>query len=247
MSKLDKFIENRNKNYSIPDSPVERINMLAQELALGVHKGFWGRGVIDSINNNRFREPIQTFFRDRWKQDQLHNYLELLRCHGLAEERGLLTKAAFDLLHTAPKSSIFVSYKHRESSAFALLVVTRLKEYGIQAYCDMRLVPGEPWHPELEHRIAESQYLVVLLGPTTLYSDPTKQEIKWAFDNKDTKIVPITHNKFQFKRAEWEDNVSSDVLDAIDHNQRIQVDNESAAHYDVAIRTLLANRFGVTL
>ena len=248
MGELRKFIEDREKNFQIPDSPVERINLLAQELALGVHKGLWLRGVIDSLNNPRFRGPIQIFFRDRWKKDDPGDELELLRCHGLAEGRGLLTKAAFDLLQKVTPFKVFVSYRHRESSAFALLVVARLKEFGLQAYCDMRLVPGEPWHPELEDQVRACEYLVLLLGPSTLCSGAVIDEVEWALDAGAT-VIPITHNRFEFKRKEWEDSVPSRVLDTVERNHRIPIpkEHENAAGYDIAIRTLLVNRFGVSL
>ena len=149
--------------------------------------------------------------------------------------------------HEAPPYKVFVSYKHSESSAFALLVVTRLKEHGLYAFCDMRLVPGDPWHAELENRVRDSKFQVLLLGPTTLCSKYVVQEIEWALDSC-SKIVPISHNKFDFVRKSWERVLSKKVLDAIDHNQRIPIprEHESAAGYDIAIRTLLTNRFGIT-
>ena len=111
-----------------------------------------------------------------WRGRVRSSLLERLSGHGFIEDhygstgkhQDRISQAAFDLLSETPPYKVFVSYKHSESSAFALLVVTRLKEHGLYAFCDMRLVPGDPWHAELENRVRDSKFQVLLLGPTTL-------------------------------------------------------------------------------
>ena len=149
----------------------------------------------------------------------------------------MLTKAAFDLLQESPAYNVFVSYTHIESSAFALLLVTKLKHYGIQPFCDMSLIPGEDWHPELEKQIKKCKHFIVLVGKETRNSNPTLKEVKWAIKNEKI-VIPIWHNEFELKVDEWK-GVTKDVVNAIQRKHAVIVERESAAGYNTAITELL--------
>ena len=260
MSELEKFLEERSK-IPIPDGDVARVRLLAEELALGVHRNLWPSKLAShpyttfryrpdgehkpSSSSYRINSNILgNYFAKRWENRKAVHLLSLLENHGYYLEDAL-TKEAFNLLEQTTPYSVFVSYKWTESSAFALLVVSRLNNVGHRAFCDFRLIPGDPYHPELKNQVKACEFLVLLLGPTTLNSSAIVNEVKWAISS-DSTIIPVAHNGFDFRRKEWESGVPCDVLDKIDHNQRIEVDKESAAQYEAAIRTLLTNRFGVT-
>ena len=85
-----------------------------------------------------------------------------------------------------------------------MLCLARLKEYGVAAFVDMALEAGGNWHADLEARIKENDYFIILLGQDTLSSPMTLKEIEWAL-KYDKTIIPIWHNKFTFKPDEWDD------------------------------------------
>ena len=251
MSDLDKFLEERGQ-IPIPSGNVARIKLLAKELALGVHRELWhhtfwadlGRRI--SVTSDLYR-----YFEERWEATDVSFYLRLLQSHEYIVERperriGLykITRAAFDLLSETEPYNVFVSYKHSESSAFALLVVARLKEHGLMPFCDMALIPGEDWHAELEERIKESDHFIVLIGKKTLCSRSTLKEIRWALDYEKS-ITPIWHNGFTFAPKKWK-GLDREITKVVQKKQAIEVTKESAGGYDIAIRELLTNRFGIT-
>lgn len=251
-TELDKFLEERSR-VPIPSGDVARVKLLAKELALGVHKDLWDRATriiyeydhpIDS-NQSKYLEV-------RWGDSLPTMWMAQLQGHGYMEDaynskgnrHDRLASAAFALLTEAPPYRVFISYTHKESSAFALLLVTKLKHYGIQPFCDMSLVPGEEWHPELEKQIKECEHFIVLISKETRNSDATLKEVTWAL--KENKIViPIWHNGFEFKSDDWE-GIDCAVVSAIQRKHAVIVQKESAAGYNTAIVELLTNRFGVT-
>ena len=248
MSELEKFLEERSK-IPIPNGDTAWVKLLAQELALGVLRELWDRQV---NHNDHVNIALTMFLVKRWstfyESRKWGGLREALRAFGYYEEfshidAGKLTQAAFDLLLTAPSFNVFVSYTHRESSAFALLLVTKLPHYGIQPFCDMSLLPGEDWHPELEKQIKKCEHLIVLVGRETRNSGPTIKEIQWAIAN-DKIVIPIWHNGFEFKNEEWAA-IDDDVVNAIQRKHAVIVQNESAAGYNAAVAELLSNRFGI--
>jgi hypothetical protein len=153
-----------------------------------------------------------------------------------------LTRAAFDLLQEAEPASIFISYKRSESSAFALLVLARLKQAGLEPFLDLALVPGENWSEGLKERIGKYDYLIALLGRETLKSKVVIQEIQWALEAH-LNIIPIWHNGFVYKSGEWK--LPPEIDEALSNRHTIRVLEESALAYNNAIVELL-NRFGIT-
>ena len=253
MSELEKFLEERSR-IPIPNGDVARVHLLAKDLALGVHRNLWGRNLKFNPNSRLKEVQLLVFYGERWQQrDSLDHDIELLQAHGFADESGLLTQAAFDLLTEVAPFDVFVSYKRSESSAFALLVSFRLKERGLVPFVDMAINVGEKWYDELHKRIKECDYFIVLLGRNTLKSEMTIQEIKWAIkyreqnieeEVEEKKIIPIWHSGFNITHKRWQD-VDQAVRDEISANNAIIVQDESASGYNSAIVELL-NRFGVT-
>jgi hypothetical protein len=205
---------------------------------------------IPTIFTEKYRlEPIQLerilrYYDFKWSSTPVS--FDLLRSNNFISinNGGMeITAEAFALLSDSDPSTIFISYKRSESSAFALLVLARLKEFNLEPFIDMSLIAGEDWHEGLESRIKERDYFIVLLGTNTLESTVTVKEISWAIKYGKT-IIPVWHNHFEFKSDEWSD-IPEDVAMAIGRKHAIKVFDESALGYNTAIVELL-NQFGIT-
>jgi hypothetical protein len=252
---LDEFIE-KVCNRPLPTNPMARIRTLARELAEGASEKLWEVSILtrtrqDIGRNKTIRTPmvpdIRKYLDKRW--GDVDDFLaDLLIANRYLEQGGnnnqfRITEKAFALLDEVEPATIFISYKRSESSAFALLVSTKLRQADLEPFVDMSIEPGDDWHAELKERIQASDYFVLLLGPETLTSDITCKEIGWALE-AGANIIPVWHNGFEYKSAEW-----PELPEAIDvvvsGKHRIAVHEESASGYNTAIVELL-NRFGIT-
>ena len=264
---LEKFLEERSR-FEIPKNYVRWVRLLAQELAIGVHKGLWpGESRWGWGESNRILlhdKNMVSFGQRRWSIVDWRVTLERLLGTGYLERRQngrlAIAQVAFDLLEVAEPYNVFISYRRLDSSALALLVLARLKEHNLVPFVDMALEAGANWHADLEQRIKICDFFILLLGHETLASDMTAQEICWAID-ADKTIIPVWHNGFGTEyefdssrsivqlAANWNDKhlVSriGDVRDVIEQTNAIRVTDESASGYNTAIVELL-NRFGVT-
>lgn len=254
---LEVFME-RVLQRPLPQNPMGRVRILAKELAEGMTQELWATTI--SIHFQTEGEDAEQVFSNR--SENLDHYLEMRwgrkpPWFALAEKNGYLTissqsrfgvdfditKAAFDLLEEVDQATIFISYKRSESSAFALLVLARMKAAGLEPFVDLSLVPGEDWEKGLKERIQRYSYLIALLGKETLKSEVCQREIQWAME-AGLSILPVWHNGFKYESSEWPDIVPA--LDALlSKTHTIRVMEESALAYNNAIVELL-NRFGVT-
>ena len=208
-------------------------------------------GVWD-INIRAFRGQISdpdvnAYLEARWQGNDPH-YALLYRmgylAEGVTDNDMTPTPAAYAMIEDAEPSSIFISYSRQESSTFALLVLERLKNAGLQPFLDLALEPGENWHEGLKERIQSREYLVLLLGPTTLASAYVVEEIEWALA-ADLTLVPIWQPDFKYQRSDWPDLLDS-VAEALTNTHTIRVLEANPLAYNNAIVELL-NRFGITL
>ena len=246
MSELEKFIEEQSK-IPIPSGEPARIRLLAKELALGVVAGLWKRNLDDVILESR-KQYLQRRWGMKYLSNEWHVKAEQLRGYGYLEEYstydgGKLTKTAFDLIEETNPYNVFISYRRIDSSAFALLVLARLKEHNLVPFVDMALEAGGNWHADLEERIKACDYFIILLGEGTLASPMTLKEIEWALQY-DKSIIPVWHSGFDIGSDKW-DAIHAEVKDAIQQTNAIRVTDESASGYNAAIVELL-NRFGIT-
>lgn len=143
----------------------------------------------------------------------------------------LLSPKAFQLLERpATPPTVFISYKRKESSAFALLIEARLRMAGVDAvFIDKSIPAGEKWHGELETRIKSAQTFISLIGPETLASPMVQKEIAWAVEAS-CRIISIWHNN-----CTMPDDCPGELKD----RQYIVVADESAKGYETAINELL--------
>ncbi len=238
----------------IPDDPIQRVHALARDLAYGVVKGFWSAEILVTFSRGGeiwrvlpHNESVS--LSEKWEAQYpfvsifvSFGYLQISRVDEFSK-RYLLTPKTFELLERPTPTSIFVSYSRSESSAFALLLLARFKELGLEPFLDMSIEPGDDWHAHLYDQVVERENFVILIGPSTLESRWVRQEIKWALESG-AQIIPIWHNRFDDARLSDIQKQYPD-LGEFYKKQAIKVENENAVAYEGAITQLL-NRFGVT-
>ena len=261
MGDFEKFLDARRK-IAIPPGDMARIKLLAKELALGADKRYWENAfaILNFESWRQLQNRLQTYLTTRKLLQDFPDLKVQLENHGYLDNKGRLTQRAFDLVEEDEPYNIFISYKRSESSAFALLVLARLKEHSLVPFCDMALEAGGNWHADLEEKIKENEYFIILLGLDTLASEITVKEICWAIDS-DRTIVPIWHNGFGIGQdfdlggkvdecaSKWENHDlrerAEDLKGFINSINAIRVLEESASDYNRVIVELL-NRFGIT-
>lgn len=252
----------------LPNDRIERIRTFARELADGVLEEFWRSDPLNEhIRTNQSEGSVAAFIQDfrSFSKDEIisvrnenrraQNILRYLgerwdfNCptqdtmQATGYFKGVtLSQLAFELINETPLVTIFVSYKRSESSAFALLILSRLKAAGLEPFLDLALVPGENWHAGLKERIEKYDTFILILGKETLKSPYVLKEIGWAIE-AGLEIIPIWHNGFEYKPTDW--NLPPDLDHVLSNNHTIRVLEESALAYNNAIVELL-NRFGVT-
>ncbi len=245
--KLEQFIA-RVTQRSLPNNAMAKVRTLAKELAEGASEELWSAVPYRFFRDEVYpmSEAVGAYMERRWagKQPGAHLLISNDYLVQTPENPALykLTKAAFDLIQEVEPSRIFISYKRSESSAFALLVLARLKMAGFEPFLDLALQPGDDWEKGLRERIQKYEYLVALVGQETLKSEVCLKEISWAIESG-LNIIPVWHNGFTYRSSDW---VLSPAVDkALSKTHTIRVIEESALGYNNAIVELL-NRFGVT-
>jgi hypothetical protein len=237
------------KQRLLPNNPMARVRTLAKELAEGAVEGLWGYGV--STFRGEVNDPdVSRYIHARWGEDV--PYWGLLIGSGYAQEtfdpfnkvNGFrITEKAFDLVEEVEPADVFISYRRKDSSAFALLVLARLKAEGLNAFVDMTIQPGDNWQMHLKEQIQSRDYFVVLLGKDSLTSDVLHQEVLWALETN-ANVIPIWHNGFVYRPEEWA-TLPPEIAEVLGTTHTIRVLEESALAYNNAIIELL-NRFGIT-
>lgn len=269
---LDEFLEKVCLR-PLPTNPMTQVRILAKELAEGASLGVMGTSLLlyrDSIRDKieLHDDSLKQYMNARWSTlstaEGMQNGLsskELMRLVSLLIAKGFLLEPAsptglkyelhpscFDLLDEAEISTVFISYKRDSSSAFALLVLRYLKQFGVEAFLDLAIEPGSDWHASLEDKIEYCEFMVLLLGKTTLSSENVCKEIMWALEKRKV-IIPIRQPDFSFCNIVWPENLSQETKGIISRKvnltNAIRVQEESALEYHKAITELL-NRFGIT-
>jgi len=240
----------------LPTNAISRIRLLAKEMAEGAAEGIWE---IELYYESEQRGDFgaTTFITDTYRPTEFEEYLQkrwskkhpdwkLLAVNGYVKwlNGGVrLLEKAFQLLDEVQPAEIFISYRRNESSAFALLVLARLKSFDLNAFLDMSIQAGDDWHAQLEDEVDKRDYFILLLGgKETLISPYVRREIEWAMQSNSI-IIPIWHNEFEYKSSAFD--VSPEIDRMLSMTHTIRVLEESASAYNTAIVELL-NRFGIT-
>ncbi len=245
-----------------PQDSVAQVRAFARDLAYGALQGDWPAKFAMHYGDGRFGTDdwaVKNYLAQKWDSNPPNLYL-LVSFGYLQDQRRdvqappnfkapmpaiwefLLTDQAFALLEQPTATSVFISYRRGESSAFALLLLARFQMIGLEPFLDLNIEPGSEWHAQLEQEIARRDYFVIVIGPATLESAFVREEIRWALDAQ-ARLIPIWHNGFDERHlADMQDRYPE--LGAFFDKQAIKVEQENPAAYDSAITQLL-NRFGV--
>lgn len=268
-TRFDGFIQ-RMITRPLPANPMARVRTLARELAEGVTEGLWELSLMyyrygrenaelleyigDQSNTEYLFLPessyLRGYFKQRWNAPIEFLEFDLLEINGYMVVKPIsggeiqfdITKAALDLIEEVVPTTIFISYRRKDSSAFALLVLKSLKEVGLSAFLDMTIKPGDDWHAYIRKQIEAHDFFILLIGKETLGSKVVRDEILWAKSSGAT-ILPVWHDGFVYKSSDW--NLPPEIDQVLGTTHTIRVLEESALAYNNAIVELL-NRFGIT-
>jgi len=240
-----------------PSDPVERVKVFARDLAYGAAHSLWAttfqynaqfhpqgwRKSWSSWGDEGDTGPaLDDYIKSKWQQDppsfrMLESFGYLI---STAEQNYQLTPDAFDLLQVpVTKPDVFLSYRRRESSSFALLVEARLRlaDEHMKVFVDKEIEPGAEWALVLKDRVAAANVFICLIGPETFAEGSVViDEVEWALAEKAGRpayqIIPMWHNGFGGEN----DRLLGDY-------NAIRIKEESAEAYEVALLRLL-NRLG---
>jgi len=235
-----------------PNDPLECIHTLARDLAWGAVQKMWS--VVISVTphgafwigtSSENSEKIESYIAHKWRDNPpsadfliAFGYLAFKNEANYGTDY-LLTEKAFHLLEQPISTRVFISYNRAESSAFALLILARLKSVHIDAFLDLTgLTPGEDWRKRLEKEVKTRDHFICLVGPQTLASPYARDEIAWALESS-RHTIPIWHNGFRLNPGELLE------LNNFLNKNAIIVENENAKAYNNAVVELL-NYFGIT-
>lgn len=255
---IEEFIEKCQKR-PLPENPMAQIRTMARELAEGVSYGLWNFRMFVEFDNDSGKVSVidhqrdfslMVYFLQRWNEHppnlQLAKHIGYLEAGNEVTLRGqevfIIQPKCFDLLEETDPDTIFISYGRADSSAFALYILEKLNQFGLDAFLDIQLEVGESWHGELQKQVENVDVLVLLIGSKTLKSEWVQKEIRWA---KDNEIYPIWQPSFVKRRKKWE-GVPDDIIQILQATQAITISGEEPQHYVTAISQLF-NRFGITL
>lgn len=230
-----------------PPNAINRVEALALDLAYGVVYCGWDPVFgSESGSNSIFHIQINPnvtikfvdYYRNKWSEPpsvylmQSFGYFDILSKVNF-QTNYLLTSKAFALLEHPPTApSVFISYKRECSSAFALLVESKLKlrDSGISVFVDKLIKPGDDWSENIQTKIKESRYFICLLAPDTYTeSEWVRKELDWAYE-AGCKIISVFHDSAALNERYpvW-----------LGKKQIIKVDFETAKHYESALDEIL--------
>ena len=126
--------------------------------------------------------------------------------------------------------NVFISYKHCESSAFALLLEARIKyETHAKPYIDKNPDLGQNLDITLEEKVKSCEAFICVIAKTTFDSKSVCDEIGWAKANNTRIIIPVCHKEYDINR----------VNEIFDKKFAVRVKEESAEEYDRAVHKVL--------
>ena len=185
--------------------------------------------------------PEEDEYRSPYKEDHFLYYL---------------TQKAWDLLDQPIDSpNIFISYRRKESSAFAVAIEARLRYLGVdptKIFIDKNIKSGDGWDKAIKKAIKESDYFILLIGPETFTEDDNG--INWVrkefdlvrSDNPECKVIPICHNGqiFNSKVTEVIGRIQGRAISSakkIETKEDIkkEAEKESALDYETIINYIL--------
>ncbi len=124
---------------------------------------------------------------------------------------------------------VFISYRRDPSWGQARCITNSLRDQGITVFMDVDNINEGQFADAIRKAIADCDYFVPVLAPTTLQSEWVRQEVVYALDQRKT-IIPLLVDGYKFDP----DSLPPEVKDIASHNA-ITVTHE---FYDAAIERL---------
>lgn len=214
-----------------PDNDVEDIEDLVRDLAYGAMNRDWNAQIywtarriwgFDWLGEGTNRSNNQQLFVDKWVKPKGKKpdyallaslgYLQVLQSQFYAPNVNLesfiiylLTEKAYELLRKpSTPQYIFISYKRKESSAFALLIEARLRNAGADPksiFIDKNIPGGALWETRIKEEIERSKWFICLCAPTTFEQGSwVMKEVEWVIQlNPKCTIIPACHNGYMLR------------------------------------------------
>jgi len=244
------------------DARLERIGFFAKALAYGALADLWPptfKVIALNSDPNRIRtneswevggkpNRLKEYLKARWDSQHpqaglLESFEYLRRLGGEDREiKYILTPKAYALLErpTVPPK-VFISYCHKTSSAFALMLEYRLEAMGIPVFIDRSIPSGDDWHERLQKTVENCEYFVCLITTQALKSEFVQREIMWAAGQHRILIwqPSFDSNATVESCPEWLDKF-------VKGKQAIRIPEESTEAYHNAVEKLL-NELGFAL
>ena len=201
-----------------PEDPIARVHAFARDLAWGAVNGRWGSHFEIELNPGspeKWGAPsskkessanLNIELKRKWGNTFLES--NLLRSFGyfvLDNENSSLRYKAFSLSQKsftllekpAIPPKIFISYRQKESSPFALLIEARLTlaDPTIGIFIDKLIEGGAAWLERIEKEVLRCDKFIIVYGPDTPNSGTILKEIAWA-EKTGSTIIPVLHHGF---------------------------------------------------
>jgi hypothetical protein len=247
---------------AIPTHSLARAKAFVRELAAGAVGDYWlydfhvawdekgyewsAWGGPDTI----IGDYVKTKWGDKAPNPELLVNLGLMEGGRQTHFDGIFSLHApsYALIEETPRIPVFISYRNSDSSAFALLLLSRMKAVGLEPFLDLAgLQGGDDWDKMLQTRLTESDTCVCLLGKTSLMSDYVQKEIRIA-TKRNLRIIPVFHNGFtdaDLRQLAAQKDQTAEVAKLLVKSQGITVREEKARDYNSAVIDIL-NALGVT-
>ncbi len=253
----------------LPTNKVDYPERLIRDLALGVFENEWSnnfpiQGIKGfgefNLNSDLIAEgELTKYIEEVWgnqppfEQAIDMGYFDPGRFFGDDTSYFQLTSEALSLAKKVQKAPIFISYRRRESSALALLILARMEKRRVTPYLDQhpdpefpskRLALGTDWEPQLKNAILASDVIILLVGPSTLAKESfIHTEVGWALNATPPKLViPVLHNGFnRLDLASFSAHTDPRLITLIQNKQGVDITAEDPDGYNTAIEKLLTN------
>ena len=140
-------------------------------------------------------------------------------------------KSIFFDKNNTDKPKVFISYRRKPSWSVARSLADKLQKRGADVFLDVDDINDGRFADVIQQAIADCDYFVPILTPTTLESEWVRREIETAIE-QDKVIIPFMTDGFSFSRTDLPESLAE--LPA--HNA-IDV---TPAYFDAAIDRLAA-------
>jgi len=96
-------------------------------------------------------------------------------------------------MRSAGRGTFFISYAHgsAEDEALCARFADALAAKGHEVFCDQRIIVGMDWAEEIERRLHECDFFLLLLSSNALSSEMVMQEVERACNRRKQEGAPV--------------------------------------------------------